>query len=204
MIQADSVIYKFRRYLDQGSTGECSVYAFLGVLAELIENQTGIKTDFNYSEEFKNLKIEKAKDRMRTLSSHLWVVGFTTTDGRLVKGDTVRLGKASTREKFDKQLTYHIQAYGAGVMSVHYDKDTSLKSRKNGILTKVYEFVKGGGDDKAHAIGLVGYNNPLQYYILANSWGEGDSDVSIKYEDLYKIFNSVQFFDKISVDNILI
>jgi len=180
------------------------VYAFLGVLAELIENQTGVKTDFDYSGEFERLKIEKAKDRMRTLSNHLFSKGIKTIDGRLIKADTIRLGKASSIEKFNKQMTYHIQAYGAGVLTVQYDKDTSLKARKNGILTKVYEFIKGGGDDKAHAIGLVGYNNPLQYYILANSWGEVDSDVSIKYEDLYKIFHSVQFFDKISVDNILI
>jgi len=204
MIQADIVRYRFSRYLDQGDTPECSAYAFLGVLAELVENQTGVKTDFDYSGEFHRLKLDKAKDRMRTLSNHLTGKGFLTTDGRLVSGISIRMGKESTQKKQDKRLIDNLQTYGAGVVVINYNGNTNLKTNKDGLLTKIYEYVKGASDNYGHAVGLVGFNNLTKTYDLANSWGARDSDRSITYESLYGIFNTCQFFDKITVNNILI
>jgi len=81
MTICDYMEYRFRRYLKQ-SGGSCTVYAFLGAMAEAVENQTGVKTDFLYDKEYKDLNIEKTKFRLAKLTRVAEDKGFKTIDGR--------------------------------------------------------------------------------------------------------------------------
>jgi len=203
MILADEVQYKFRRILTQ-KHGDCSTHAFLGVLAELVENKTGIPTDFNYYEERK--KMGGHAFLMRRIANKSVKTGFNTIDGRHVKVKKViavgRYGESNNDGLVNKLCT-HIQTYGPCVTVLRWNRSTktSLLHGKNGILDRIFKYIRTykKGNDAAHAISITGFDRRKKVFTLTNSWGEKKSIRYIRFKDMWKIFSGGQFLTDVVV-----
>ncbi len=206
MINADIVRYKFRRYLRQ-TGGSCSTHAFLGVLAELVENKTSEHTDFNYEGEYEKIHDGKNPEGLpiSKLARIAMTKGFETLDGRVVKiTKAKKIGKYPTWEAQANALCQKIQAFGPGVLVVrwNYMKGNSLVKHKGGILTHVKKYVnnwKNKKDKRAHALSLTGFDKEKGVFFLANSWGDENSERMVRFEDLYKMFSEITFLEGVTV-----
>jgi len=201
MILCDSMEYKFRRYLKQ-SGPSCTVYAFLGVMAECVENKTGVKTDFLYDKEYQDLHIKETKFRLNKLSRIAQDKGFKTIDGRNVKAtDIVKMGRYPNYKTFSDVMCKNIQAFSPCITTLRYNRDTSLLKERNGILSNIFKYKRSivKANSKAHAIAIVGFDREKELFQIANSWGKKVSKKYIKFEDLYKIFSGGRFIKNVSI-----
>lgn len=201
MNTCDSMEYHFSRYLKQ--VGEsCTVYAFLGAMAELVENQTGVKTDFLYDKEYKDLKISESKYRLNKLSRVAEDKGFKTIDGRNVRAVGVsKMGRYPDYESFCKALCDRIHAISPCIATLRYNKDTSLIKENKGILSRIkpYKRTLIKADNKAHAIVIAGFDKEKELFLIANSWGSKVSRRWISFKDLYGIFSGGRFIKSVVV-----
>jgi hypothetical protein len=203
MILADKVEYKFRRILLQ-KHGDCSTHAFLGVMAELVENKTGIPTDFNYYEERK--KMGGSFALMKRIATKAIKNGFRTIDNRLVKASKVISVGRYTKNDNDglvNKLCTMIQQYGPCVATFRWNKNsgTNLVHGKGGVLDRIFQYVRKpfGKDEAAHAISITGFDRRKKVFTLTNSWGEKMSIRYIKFKDISKIFRTGMFIEDVIV-----
>lgn len=200
MVKHDVVRHNFRRYLTQ-TGGSCSTHSFLGVLAELVESETGVKTEFDYEGEYEKIHVKGTPEGLPIykIAKIAETKGFRTLDGRLVKiTGAERMGKYPTWEAQASALYRKIQMYGPGAMTVrwNYRKGTSLVKHKDGILTSIKQYVRNWNNpdnNRAHGIALVGFDRDEGTLNLANSWGEKNSDRRVKAKDLYKMYSNITF-----------
>lgn len=204
MILPDKLEHVYRRILNQKNNPSCSTHAFLGVMAELVENKTGVPTDFDYNAIYKKMNMDdKEGINIDLLANYAVNHGFKTIDGRLVKATKViKTGKYQNWESQSNKVCVNIHKYGPAILTLNYNSKTSLiKKDKNNVLTNVFKFWRslGGKDDKSHAIALTGFDRINHLFIETNSWGDRNSYRKIKFEDLYKIYGDAHFITDIIV-----
>ena len=202
MILCDQIEYKFRRFLDQKNTPSCATHAFLGTMAECVENKTGDPTDFDYQKEFKKLGSALIMLKIRKRAVH---TGFRTLDGRLVKAKNItvlgRPRKGVSSKIFTDRLCELIQTKGACVASLTFNKKTSFVKHKNNILNRIYTIATTvkRSEVSSHAVAITGFDRQRELFTITNSYGKKVGYKYMKFDDLYSIFKSGLFIDDVLI-----
>jgi len=173
---ADYVDFDTAEIYNQKSTKACTAFSFFTLLSEYVQQEHGLKVEFDILKEFDKMeKLRGKKRRVWWLFSYCKTVGFKAKSGELVKIKGYRL---LTQKKNFKKLSTVIQQSGPLVFVVHRYNGHKLNPKDTDIIESVKPSMKK--KNVGHAMMVRGFDHPRRLIKFQNSWG----DNSIKWMPL--------------------